>query len=61
MSAVGPFYLFNGFEVAQLELSCYEVCVGSLEFLGLAGGFSEVLLEGVQERGPLSLRLWGGS
>jgi len=36
----------DGFEIAELGLSCYAVGVGGLGFFGLLGGLCELFLEG---------------
>jgi len=53
------FRSFDGFEVAELRLSCYVVGVGGLGFLGFPGGFREFLPECGQERGPPGFGPWG--
>jgi len=50
---------FDGFEVAELRLSCYAVGVGGLGFFGFPGGFREFLLESGKTRGPPTFRFWG--
>ena len=44
ISPVGGFGLLDGFEIAELGLSCQVVGFGGLDFLGSLGGFREFLL-----------------
>jgi len=58
---VGGFSSFDGFEVAELGLSCYSIAVGGAELHRPAGGFCEFLSEAGQEWGPPSFGLRGGA
>jgi len=59
VSPVGGFGSFDGLEVAEFGLSGNAVGVRGPELFRSPGGFSELLSESGQERGPPGLRPWG--
>ena len=58
---VGGFGPLDGFEVAEVGVSCRGVGVEDPELLSSEGSFCEFLSEGGEEWGPPSFRLWGGA
>jgi len=58
---IGSLGSFNGFEVAELGLSCCGVGIGGPQFLGFAGSLRELFSESGEERGPPCLGLWRGA
>ena len=59
VSPVGAFGSFDGLKVAEFGLSGSALGVRGAQLFRSPGGFSKLLSESGQERGPPGLRPWG--